>query len=167
MKAGCQWSSRPRSSSALASCRQRADEPLARRDELERPVALLVELDRVLDRLRLAERARPPSRSSSTIAVRACFAALPGEPAIAAFAASGRATPSPARRTSGDRAGRRADHDARRAGPARATTHVGRVAEGADHRMPVPFSGSTSSSAKIGTGDAEERRQRASAEERL
>ena len=53
-------------------------EPLPRRDELERPVALLVELDGVLDRLRLARsgaprrsRGVPGSRSSSTTAWRA------------------------------------------------------------------------------------------------
>ena len=37
---------------------QRGDEPLARRHDLERPLALLVELDGVPDRPRLAERAR-------------------------------------------------------------------------------------------------------------
>ena len=55
---------------ALAE-RQRADEPLPAGDDLERAIALLVELDRVRDRPRLAEQVAATPRSSSTIFVRA------------------------------------------------------------------------------------------------
>ena len=49
----------------------RLDEPLTAGDDLERPVALLVELDVVRDRLRLADagrRSRAAARRSSTCA---------------------------------------------------------------------------------------------------
>ena len=52
----------------------RLDEPLAAGDDLERPIALLVELHGVRDRPRLADADRRDSRSCSTIFARA-FAA--------------------------------------------------------------------------------------------
>ncbi len=49
----------------------RLDEPLAAGDDLERAVALLVELHRVRDRRAARRPGRPDSRSSSTICARA------------------------------------------------------------------------------------------------
>ena len=126
----------------LAAARQqrlpelhRLDEPLAAGDDLERPVALLVELDRVRDRPRLADQvarlaqqlddaARAPSRPTGWRA---------GRSACCARAASRDSQPGAPHVTGAERAVRQDDraHRQRQLAP---PDHVGEVAEGADHR---------------------------------
>ena len=76
-----------------------AEVPLPGRDDLERPVALLVELHRVGDRLRLARRERRTRGASTTVSSRAANTVLPASRAYAAGVrrrrgGSGRSRPS-------------------------------------------------------------------------
>ena len=135
-------------------------EPLARRHELERAVALLVELHRVLDRLRLAAQRRAVAGGAAGRVAQQLDGdllrlrdVLAGELGVERFALAGSrlskpglpnstAASRPLRCTSWRSASRCSRH------------HSTSVASPNVHtiRMPVPFSGSASSLGKIGTG---------------
>ena len=92
MCAGCQRSSRPRASSASRSCRVAAavaQVPLSTRDDLQRPAALLVEVDGAAPAAVAAQRRRPPAAVRPSAAGPTPRSARPA-PAYAAAPTSGR-----------------------------------------------------------------------------
>ena len=133
MYGGCQCSSRAALEQRVAQlgvAAAVAEVPLARRDDLERPVAPLVELHRVRDRAAARRRARPTRAAARRSRACACLAVLPGELARTRRGA-GR------RRPSGGSATRRPSRPMIAAGRQLqlAPPHdVGGVAERADHR---------------------------------
>ena len=156
--------------------RQQAHEPLARRHQLERAIALLVVLDHVLDRARLAvqrraaapSRCRPARAAARRCAVRACLSFLPGELGVGAVGGVGVAA-LPALAAELDRREPPvALHDLAQRQPLLAPPlDVGGVAEGADHQDAGALLGVDLLGREDRHRHAEERRQRALAEERV
>ena len=116
---------------------ERPDEPLAARHDLHRPVALLEELDRALDRPRARRSGRPIRRSSSTIRRRAWLTERPASSRIVALRAPRRRrSPSRPRPTGPSSSRRRAEHGAHRQRQFAPPGDVGQVAERAAHHEP-------------------------------
>ncbi len=144
---------------------EQAHEPLPGRDELERPVALLVVLDRVLDGLGLAaERPGLAQQLDDRLARR--DDRLPGDVVIAAARGCG-VVALPARAAEGDRdeAAVAPEDLAERQLVLAPPLHVGRVAEGAHHEDAGALLGIDQRAREDRDGDVEERRHGALAEE--
>ena len=121
-------------------------EPLARGDELERAVALLEELHRVLERLRLGDERRLRRRPSGTsrrgrAAARRCafcasLTVLPASSRVGLVRRARRRGSGSASlpNSTGARRPSRPDHLAQREALLAPPLHVGRVAERADHQ---------------------------------
>ena len=152
MYSGCHCSSRPRASSALAEL-DRLDEPLAARDDLERPVALLVELHRVRDRPRLADEiarlAAAARRSSCALSTADRFGELIVAPAARAATSvdsqPGAAPPDLLNAPFGWIIARTGSDSSRHQVTSVTSPNVQIIA------MPLPFSGSASACALTGT----------------
>ena len=149
-------------------------EPLARGDELERPVALLVELDGVLERLRLRDQRRRavPRRGRGGVAQQLDDRLLrlldprPGEPRVGLVGEAG----VEARKRLRPELQRYqrpvpADHLPQRERLLAPPLHVGRVAERAHHQDPGALLAIHELAREDRHGHAEERRDRSLAEE--
>ena len=115
---------------------ERSHEPLAARDDLERPLALLEELHRVLDRARLGRERTGLGQQVGDLLLR-LLGALSGQPVVGGLRLGGivRLEPGLAPADLSQTAvglDHRADRQSQLAPP----HHVGHVAEGAHHRDP-------------------------------
>ena len=167
MYGGCHSSSRPRASSASRDV-HRLDEPLAAGDDLERTIALLVELDGVRDRPRLAEQVAALAQQLDDARAR-LDGRQPGELVVVPAARARGSVALPARLAPRDRLERavRLDDRAHRQAELAPPDHVGDVAERADHRDAGALFGIGERMRPHRHAHAEERRHDLGAEERL
>ena len=151
---------------ALAE-RQRADEPLPAGDDLERPIALLVELHRVRDRTRLAEQiARRPQQLDD---LRPRLGDRRRDQLIVGGLRRRRVARFPARAAPRDRTQRavRLHDGAHRQVQLAPPDDVGEIAERADHRDAGALVGAGQRMREDRHGHVEERRPHLAAEQRL